>query len=573
MADLNARFIGKVLDKRYRINKIIGVGGMSIVFEALDGLTGKTVAVKVLKQDMAANPQAVERFVNESRAVSMLSHPNIVKIYDVSVKSSLKYIVMERIEGITLKSYIQRKGKLSVSEALSYTEQILSALSHAHAKGIVHRDIKPQNILLLKSGKVKVSDFGIATFSDSEPVEEKKAIGTVYYLSPEQAMGKVTDCRTDIYSTGVMLYEMVTGVLPFDAATPAQIARKHITEQPRRPHDIDPSIPLGVEQVILGAMEKSPDRRFSSAAEMGAFVGRLRTDPDYVFRPTSKKTGTVVPTGDNMAQKKKKNKTQSRSMFPLICGVTLAFIVVFSIAAFYLIDNIMKTESANSPETVDVPSAVGESYGDDIKKIFDPSIYKVIIETKYDSSYPENTIIKQDPVAGSKRKVLKYKQYCTVTLTVSKGSQTVSVPDLTVTEYRTAQIQAEKLGLKVEVHEVVSDSIEIGYVVSTDPVARTTVETGSTIVIYYSKGPSVVKYKMPSMTGLTPKAAYQKMDGNFKVGNVTYEYSDSVGQGKIISQSIPSGTQTIKGTAIDFVISLGKEPVVTEPVETQQEET
>ena len=563
--DVNQRFVGKVLDKRYKINKVIGVGGMSIVFEAFDVVSERVVAVKVLKEEMAADEQATKRFVNESRAVSMLSHPNIVRIYDVSVKSYLKYIVMERIDGITLKSYIQRRGKLSTVEILSYTEQILAALSHAHSKGIVHRDIKPQNILLLRSGKIKVSDFGIATMETEEEINERKAVGTVYYISPEQAAGRKTDGRTDIYSVGVMMYEMATGQLPFVADTPVEIARKHITEMPRRPRELNPEIPLGLEQVILGAMEKNPDQRFSTAEQMGAFVSRLRANPDRVFRTVRKDTGTIVPKRtpeeQEMAKgKKKQKKKQSTSMFPIICGVTVAFLAVFLITGLYMFDKVLKAESENSPITVEVPDVTGKLYDDKVKSAFDRTIYDVRIEYKYDASYPKDTIIKQDPAGGAKRKVLKNRQYCAVTLTVSHGSRMVNVPDLTLMDYRTAQIRAEKLGLSVKLQPVDSDTVEIGFVVRSDPAAKTSAEVGSVLTLYYSRGSVAENVKVPSLTGITPVQAYQKMESILAVGNVTYSYSSAVPSGNIISQSVPSGSSVPRGTKIDFVISSGPEP-------------
>ncbi|MBQ0101738.1 MAG: Stk1 family PASTA domain-containing Ser/Thr kinase [Firmicutes bacterium] len=565
--DLSQKFIGKVLDKRYKIIKILGVGGMSVVFEAYDVVYARNVAVKVLKDELCDDEQTIKRFVNESLAVSMLNHPNIVKVHDVSVKSRLKYIVMERVEGITLKSYMQRKGVLSSGEILSYAEQILAALSHAHQKGIYHRDIKPQNILLLRSGKVKISDFGIAAFENAEEPTEKKAIGTVYYISPEQAAGKKIDGRTDLYSLGVMMYEMATGKLPFDADTPLKIARMHITDQPKSPRSINPNIPIGLEQVIMTAMEKEPERRFATAEQMEKYVSKLRTSPDYIFKLGKKKAETSDESKTTMAKgkTKKKKKSESRSMFPIICGVTLAFLVVFATAALYLIDQIMKDENANAPETIEVPSVVGEIYGDELKKMLDSSVYKIIVETKYDSSSPENTVIKQDPAAGSKRKVLKDKQYCTITLTVSKGSQMISVPDLTITDYRSAKLKAEKLGLKVALEEVSNDYVEIGYVISTSPSSGEKVAVGTTITIKYSKGSAATKFSVPTLTNMTPSQAYSKMNGNFAVGKVTYEYSSKISAGKIVSQSIPSGTKAVKGTPIDFVISLGPEPVVTEP--------
>ena len=254
--DQYTNYIGLTLDGRYTIKRLVGEGGMAMVFEADDLLRKMVVAVKILKEEFASDEVSVQRFINESKAVLMLSHANIVKIFDISVKGDNKYIVMEYIDGITLKTYMQRKGALSANEAISYTVQILRALEHAHIGGIIHRDIKPQNIMLLKNGHIKVTDFGIAKLPDAKTLTATdKAIGTVYYISPEQAAGeKGIDRRTDLYSVGVMMYEMLTGKLPFDGENPFSIALKQINEEPKAPREIVPSIPRGLEQIILFAM-------------------------------------------------------------------------------------------------------------------------------------------------------------------------------------------------------------------------------------------------------------------------------------------------------------------------------
>ncbi|MGN1048850.1 MAG: protein kinase, partial [Eubacteriales bacterium] len=283
------RYVGQVFDGRYRILKTIGVGGMAVVFEAYDLFQKKTVAVKMLKDESASDVQQVRRFLNESKAVAMLSHPNIVKIYNISVKGKIKFIVMEYIEGITLKEYMTKRGVLSLGEIISYTEQILHALEHAHAKGIVHRDIKPQNIMLLKNGVIKVTDFGIAKLPNAETLTvTDKAIGTVFYISPEQAEGNGIDRRSDLYSLGVMMYEMSCGRLPFYDESPISVALMQIKNTPVPPRTINPSIPRGLEQIILSAMEKDPALRFQSATQMLRQLARLKADPNIVFRPNPK---------------------------------------------------------------------------------------------------------------------------------------------------------------------------------------------------------------------------------------------------------------------------------------------
>jgi len=564
------RYVGNLLDRRYRLRRVIGVGGMAVVFEATDLVMNRTVAVKMLKDEMAHDEQAVARFINESKAVSMLSHPNIVKIFDVSVKGTMKYIVMERIEGITLKSYMQKKGALSTDEVLSYSEQVLRALEHAHSKGIIHRDIKPQNILLLKNGRVKVTDFGIAKLPDTEPIPTNdKAIGTVYYISPEQANGKEdVDHRSDLYSLGVLMYEMATGALPFNADSPVLVAMMQVKDQPQAPSEIKENIPYGLEQIILGAMEKNPDRRFQNAEQMLRYTERLRTNPNYVFKTRkASSTETTDAIIDTTMKKKKKSirHHESNSMFPIIFGVTVAFLIVLVTGAITVLDMVIKAQSSNTPVTVEVPGVIGQIYSDDLEREFDPTIYKIVVESVYNADVPQNTVIEQDPKPGAKRKVLKNQQYCTVTLTISKGAEMLTVPDYTILEYRSVVIAAEKLGFKCELRPIASETVSMGYVIRTEPSAKTPVEFGSSLIIYYSIGSTPQKYSVPVLTDLTPSEAHKKMNGNFRVGEVSYQYSDTVEEGRIISQSLPSGTQAIRGTVISFVISLGPEPVTDPP--------
>ena len=570
------RYIGTLLDRRYRIHRVIGVGGMSVVFEATDLVMNRTVAVKMLRDEIRGDEQAVSRFINESKAVSMLSHPNIVKIFDVSVKGSPKYIVMERVEGITLKSYMQKKGALSLEEVLSYSEQVLKALEQAHAKGIVHRDIKPQNVLLLKNGRVKVTDFGIAKLPESEtgPVNEK-AVGTVYYISPEQAGGKGIDSRSDLYSVGVLMYEMATGVLPFNGDTPLSVAMMQIKEQPKPPTELKPDLPRGLEQIILGAMEKQPERRFQSAEQMLRYIARLRANPGYIFktRKSNESTGTTAGVVDTNMKKKKKavrKKRESRSMFPIVLGVSVAFLIVFITSAVMILDMVMKDQNQNAPQVVQVPSLVGNVYDDEMKAKLDPAIYHIVIETVYDAGTAPDTVIKQDPDPGVSRKVIRNKQYCTVTLTLSRGAQLVTVPDYSIMEYRTVQLAASRLGFTCELIAVDSETVEVGYVITTDPAARSSVAYGSKLTIYYSRGVTIQRIDVPVLTGLTPVEAYVKMNGAFRVGEVFYEYSDTVKEGLILKQSLPSGTQAVRGTTINFTISLGPVPE-TDPPDTEQD--
>ncbi len=295
--DVFTKNIGEVFDQRYKIIRTIGVGGMALVYEAIDLATHKHVAIKMLKDSISDNPQALRRFINESKAVAMLSHPNIVKILDVSVKTEHKFIVMEYIEGITLRDYMNRKGALGWREALAFITQILLALDHAHMKGVIHRDIKPQNIMVMDGGVIKVTDFGIAKIPDAQTVTMiDHAVGTIYYISPEQAKGKKIDSRSDLYSLGVMFYEMVTGKLPFLAENSYGIMLGHISDAPTPPTELCPKLPLGIEQIILMAMEKLPENRYQSASQMIRHIYRIQADPTILFRPQKPMRST--PTGN-----------------------------------------------------------------------------------------------------------------------------------------------------------------------------------------------------------------------------------------------------------------------------------
>ncbi|PWM55752.1 MAG: serine/threonine-protein kinase [Oscillospiraceae bacterium] len=556
--DAYQNYIGLVLDNRYRLKRLVGIGGMAMVFEADDLLKKTTVAVKILKEEFAADEVSVQRFINESKAVLMLSHPNIVKIVDVSVKGEYKYIVMEYIDGITLKAYMQRKGALSVKETIAYSIQILRALEHAHLGGVVHRDIKPQNIMLLRSGQIKVTDFGIAKLPDAKTLTATdKAIGTVYYISPEQAAGeKGIDRRADLYSVGVMMYEMITGKLPFDGENPVSIALKQISEEPKPPHELNPNIPEGLEQIILFAMEKDKDKRFQTATQMIDLLKRVRENPGVVFKQKT-------PSKKHEGRQSKKG-----SMLPIIMGVASAFLLVALISAFTVVHDIFFSDTANNTVTIEVEQFVGRAYDDALQKELEKSNYRVRVNYTYSADTESGMVIAQTPKAGESRKGIKGQKFADLALTVSRGEEELYMDDYAYYDKRQAQIDLRGKGFTVTVSEDYSDVVPDGCVISTSPAAGEKVSAGATIVLLVSKGEKIETTVVPNFVGTTSVDAYELLvKSDLRLGTISYRYDEYADYGIIVEQSLSMGTTVPKGMAkINFIISKGPEPAVTAPV-------
>ncbi len=548
------KYVGQVFDNRYKIENLIGVGGMAVVYKAIDMLMRRVVAVKILKEDMASDEPSVKRFINESKAVAMLSHPNIVNIYDVSVRDNVKYIVMEYIEGITLKSYITRRQVLSFKEVVGYTIQILKALEHAHQKGIVHRDIKPQNIMLLKNGVIKVMDFGIAKLPNTDTVTmSDKAIGTVYYISPEQASGEAIDARSDLYSLGVMMYEMSTGSLPFDAESPVSVALMQVNDTPASPREVNSHIPQGLEQIILKAMEKDPDIRYQNATQMLGHLIKLRENPNIIFKPSP------AEKIKKFFSSKFKKKKSGRSMFPMIMGVFTSFLLVFTIAGLYIFNNVFNSSSQEGYETISVENFVNSVYTDELKDWFEKSEYYTVtdVEYRYSSTAETGTIIEQSPSSGVRKKILRGKKPCKIKLVVSGGEEKLTLGDFSVRDYRLAVSELRALGLKCTVQKIYDDAIEIGYVVYTEPAAGSLVGHGDTVTLNVSRGPAAGDIAVPDLVGKTEGEALILLSSlKLTVGNVVYERSEKK-SGTITAQSLLPGTAVVAHTPVDLNVSGG----------------
>ena len=560
--ELYDKYVGAVLDGRYKIEQIIGVGGMAVVFKAFDMLMNRAVAIKMLKEEIAGEEESVKRFVNESKAVAMMSHRNVVSIYDVNVREDIKYIVMEYIEGITLRNYMTKRGCLTLREIISYTEQILLALSHAHSKGVVHRDIKPQNIMLLKNGVIKVTDFGIAKLPNAETVTvTDKAIGTVYYISPEQASGQVIDRRSDLYSLGVMMYEMATGELPFTADTPVTVAMMQINDTAKAPSEINQNIPKGLEQIIGIAMEKNPLHRYQSAEDMLRHLRRLKENPGIIFKIPKKREEGEQKSILSML-------SGGGPIFPIIAGVALAFFTVFAIGAAYVVGQVSDAMT-QTVETIEVDQFEGRMYDDAMKAALENSEkYAAQIVYEYSDEYEVGYIMSQSPAAGASKKVK-----VDLTLTVCSGNKEIPMPSLTDYNYKAAIKELRNIGLKYTVEYQKDDIRSAGQVVATSPSAGENVTVGSSVILYVCDGFNEGDIEVPDFTEMTEKEAFKEIIKlELALGAVTY-VKDEAERGTIIEQSVEKDKKVVKNTRIGLTVSGGPDFDPDNPDETTAPET
>ena len=547
--------IGQVIGDRYRVLSVVGVGGMSVVFKAEDTKENKTVAVKVLNESTDATSHAVKLFRNESRAISMLSHENIVKVFDMSLDGDLKYIVMELADGQTLKEYMdERKNKLSIQESLIFAEQILLALEHAHEKGVIHRDIKPHNMIVLPDGRLKVTDFGIARTPGSDTISmSDKALGTVYYISPEQASGKETGTYSDIYSVGIMLYEMTTGKLPFEAEAPVSVAMMQISNTPQKPTEVDPEIPIGIEQIILKAMSKSPQERFKSARSMLRAIRILKENPSVVF---SEKAKTEEESKKNPFMKKRKKpikknngnsipsgKKATVTLFPIILGMVLAFFSVLIISAIVVVLSIFRTGQQTESNVIyaTVPSLIGDVYEESMIEELREQHFEV--EVKYGSTlndaYGYGEIYNTKPSAGEVKKIKNSTGTTSLILYVNPLEGKSAFGDYTVMTLAAAKTALKNRGFDLDKIEVVKsshDTVLDGYVFKTSPEEGQLVSTEDVVTLYVSTGKSLKNViSMPKLVGKTKGQAMMELK-EFDVEYVTVSNSASVGT--VVGQSV-----------------------------------
>ncbi len=565
-------YVGKRLDGRYEVQEIIGVGGMSVVYKAYDNVDDRIVAIKILKDEFSDDEEFVRRFKNESKAIAVLSHPNIVKVYDVSFGEKIQYIVMEYVDGITLKEYIQKQHIITWNDAVFFTTQILKALQHAHDKGIVHRDIKPQNIILLPTGNIKVTDFGIARFSRTQTKTlTENAIGSVHYISPEQAKGEFTDERADIYSLGVVLYEMLAGRVPFEADSAVSVALMQLQKEPKKLTDINPDIPLGLEQICNHAMQKNPNDRYQTATEMLLDLEEIIRNPQatfdysyfidkeptkYVFKEESaQRSDYEEPDEEETYDEEIDPNHKKKVITAVVTGIIVLIAAIVGLVMFM-------TQGVNT-DTRKLESFIGMPY-DDLASS-DAYDYEFIAEYQKTDEYNPGTVIGQSPEAGE-----SVIAGSTVTLFVAASNEDISVPNCYNLTLEKAEKTLQMSNLtNYRAAEVSSETVETGSVVYTDPKAGSVVSENQEIIIYVSSGPSTTRlnsYQVPDVKGLSQSDAKAFLE---RAGftNVVFETEDNaVRKGVVLSQSPRAGSTAREDDKIVLTVSTGV--TTTEPSST-----
>lgn len=560
------KYIGMMLDGRYEIMELIGSGGMAYVYKALCHRLNRYDAIKIMRDETAANEEFRKRFRAESQAVAMLSHPNIVSVYDVSHSDDIEYIVMELVDGITLKQYLQKAGALCPSEVLSFTTQIAKALKHAHNKGIIHRDIKPQNIMLLRDGMIKVADFGIASLQSDIEESSGETVGSVHYIAPEQARGAAPDARSDIYSLGIVMYEMLTGRLPYVGNSDTEVAVMHMNTQAAPPRAILPEIPEELERICLKAMDSDIDARYQTAAEMLDDLEAFRKQSlaAQVLEDSDSPEAFLID-GDDAPEQQKGGRRSSRRRRKIAFSSGIFAVLIFIILVFVFINGYFLKDLFSEPIRVEVPDFVGRYYEDvindeDLKKSF-----KFTITYKVDLEHDKGIILSQDPEGGQSRSVSDKNEKIEVVLIISSGEALpddqradLFVPNIVNKSRDEAISLIQDAGFTYSISEAPSSNITKGYVINTEPSAGEKAEAGSPVSIIISTGPEVKMTTVPQLKGLSKDAAVAKIEGSsLSVGSVTVVDSE-LEAGTVVWQSRGAGESVEEHTKIYIQISSGQ---------------
>ena len=548
--------IGKIIGNRYEVLEEVGLGGMATVFKAKDHVLNRLVAVKVLKDEFTTDNEFIKRFNTEAQAAASLSHPNIVSIYDVGheEENNLYYIVMELVQGKTLKEIINAEGVLSWKWSLNIAMQIASALELAHKNGIIHRDIKPHNIIITEDGIAKVTDFGIAkAVSNSTITAFGTTIGSVHYFSPEQAKGGITDAKSDLYSLGVVMYEMLTGKVPFDADTPVSVALKHMQEDAREPIDINNEIPSAVNKIVVKAMQKDPINRYNSATEMLGDLRKALKDPEGDFVIIENKDGgytRVMQAVKDESIPNKKTEVKTKTGFftehpkakgaVIILGLILLFVVVFLITKIAIDGGIKKK--------VEIPNLVGITREEAEKEIESKKL-KLEIEEIASSEVEAGKIISQEPMPEDG----KVEEGTTIKIRISKGPETTELVKLEGMKIEDARNTAKEIGITLEEVNQNSDTVEAGYIIKQETPVGTLVKSGDKVKVYVSSG--IEKVKVPTVLGMDEGTAIATLKNANLSANVTYKSDENAENGKVISQSVDANKEVAKNTKIDIVVN------------------
>lgn len=546
--------IGKTLGKRYELVEKVGEGGMGLVYKAKDHLLSRFVAVKILKPELTEDEEFINRFKKESLSSASLSHPNIVNIYDVGMEDGIYYIVMEFVNGKTLKQIIKEKAPMPYMDVINISRQICQALEHAHSNNIVHRDVKPQNILITQDGIVKVTDFGIARASSSSTLTNTgSVIGSAYYISPEQARGGYTDGKADIYSLGTVMYEMVTGHVPFQGESPVVVALKHIQEEVIKPSEINPDIPAALEDIILKALEKNSGSRYESAAAMIRDLDRASADPDSHLNMKYENTGDVtrvmpvIKDSDvSLPRSRKRVNKKNTKKWLIAAGVIIVIAVIASSAIFSYF------ALSGGRNEVAVPNIIGQDQ-DTANKMIQALGCKMEVKDRQNSDQPEGTVLQTWPDVG-----LTVKKGGIIYVRLSAGVQKVTVPDVKnqTLDDAASTLQNNNLS-KGNVIEANSDTIASGNVISQSPEANNQVSAGSTVDLVVSSGPAVKLTSVPQLVGLD----YSKVNDiltQYKLTlnpNIQYDNDPSLPNNAVTYQDIAQGVEVPEGQKITIKVN------------------
>ena len=551
------KYLGQTLDERYEILERIGEGGMALVYKALDHRLNRYVAVKIMRDEMAEDDDLRRRFTTEAHAVAMLSNPNIVAVYDVSHSDVLEYIVMEYVDGVTLKYYMERKGAISWREVLHFSRQIARALAHAHERGIIHRDIKPKNIMLLRDGTVKVADFGIAALENEYHESNGEAVGSVHYIAPEQARGENPDARSDLYSLGVVMYEMLTGRKPFNGDSVGEIAMKHMNMTPMPPHSIIPGIPDDLEAITLRAMNPNIEDRYQSARELLADLDWFSQNQVRAEEKSEMENPAVVPirSGTELSKEQYSRRRRRSGRVSFLTGVFGAILAILALVIFlwkFWLGDIFAPA-----ERIHLPEFVNKNYESLIQNPEYAKLYHFEVVYVYDQTKEAGIVLSQSPNAG--RSMMITPSGINVQLVVSSGDSLVQIPNVINMDYRTASAVMRQAGLYVEIVNSVSDTVARDNVIATEPAIGLEVSRGSIVYMTVSVGPKVLTISMPNLIGLSENAAIVQIESNrLSYGGSEYVVSD-LPAGTVIFQNIEAFTAIDEHTKVILRVSTGPE--------------